>query len=72
MATDKSKSVIQVRIIVILLIGLALIAFVFQNRGPVQTRFLFFETTMPQAVVLLLTAAASFIAGSLMRPFSRR
>ena len=72
MAPEKKNSSSQARIIVILIIGIALVTFVVQNRTNVQTKFLFFEANLPHAVGLLITAVASFIAGALIRPFSRR
>ena len=69
MAAKEGSSIAQIRLVIVLLIGLALVIFVFQNREPVQTRFLMFEATMPRAAVLLLTAAISFLAGLLVPRF---
>ncbi len=55
----------QIRIILIVLIGIALVIFVVQNAQSVQTKFLMFEATMPHAAGLLITAAVGFLAGLL-------
>ena len=66
MAGKAGSSMTQLRLVVVLLIGFALIVFVYQNRAPVETRFLMWHATMPRAAALLLTAAVSFIAGLLL------
>jgi len=72
MAQKKIASTAQVRIVVILIIAAALLVFVFQNRELVETKFLVLDTTMPRALVILLTAAAGFVAGVLVGRFSGR
>jgi len=66
MLAKEGSSIGQIRLVLVLLIGLALVIFVFQNREPVQTRFLTLEATMPRAAVLLITAAIGFLAGLLV------
>jgi len=72
MAQKKSASTGQMRIIMILIIAVALLVFVFQNREPVQTKLLVFEATMPRAIVILVTAVVGFAAGVLVGRFSGR
>ena len=72
MAQKKDASTGQIRIIVILIIAIAVLVFVFQNREPVQTKFLVFEATMPRAIVILMTAVVGFAAGVLVARFSGR
>ena len=71
MAEKKASSGSQLRLIVVIVIGLAAIILAFQNREPVSTRFLMFEVTMPRIALILLTAVLSFVAGYLAR-VSRR
>jgi len=66
MAGKEGSSLTQLRLVVVLLIGLALVIFVWQNRDPVDTKFLMFQATMPRAAALLLAAAVSFLAGMLI------
>ena len=72
MAQKKIASTAQIRIVVVLIIAAALLVFVFQNRELVETKFLVLDTTMPRALVILLTAAAGFGAGVLVGRFSGR
>jgi len=72
MAQKKDASTGQIRIIVILIIAAALLVFVFQNRELVETKFLVLEATMPRALVILMTAAAGFVAGVMVARFSSR
>jgi uncharacterized integral membrane protein len=61
----------QVRLVFVLLIGIAAIVLAAQNTDAVSTKFLMFEATMPRAVLLLGTAALCFVAGLLVGRFRR-
>jgi uncharacterized integral membrane protein len=71
-AEQKPTSRGQLRLVVVVVIGLVAIILAFQNREPVATKFLMFEATMPRFVWLLLTAACGFIAGLLVGTHRRR
>ncbi len=62
----------QLRLAVVVLIGLAAIVLALQNREPVETKFLMFTATMPRFALLLLTAGCSFVAGFLAGTLRRR
>ena len=55
----------QVKIAVVAVIILIAIILILQNREPVETKILFASVTMPRAVLLLVTAGISFVAGLL-------
>ena len=63
MAEDRTTSVGQVRLIVVVLLGLLAVVLAFQNRESVETRFLMFTATMPRWALILGTGLAGFIAG---------
>ncbi|MFO8008198.1 MAG: hypothetical protein R6V05_10725 [Candidatus Brocadiia bacterium] len=65
MAQQEPMSRGQLRLVAVILIGLAAIILAIQNRETVVTRFLVFEATMPRFALLLLTAGAGFLAGLL-------
>lgn len=54
------------KIIVILIVLLLFLVVILQNTGPVVTKFLFFEFSLPRALLLFVTFAFGFIAGLLM------
>ena len=56
--------ILRISIIVILFAALA--AVIFQNREPVETRFLTTTFTMPRFQLLFLTASGSFTLGILV------
>ncbi len=62
----------QLRLVVVVLIGLAAIVLALQNREPVETKFLMFAATMPRFALLLLTAGCGFVAGFLAGTMRRR
>ena len=72
MSEKRGSSASQIRLIVVIVIGLAAIILAFQNREPVSTKFLMFETTMPRIALILLTAVFGFLAGYLARGSRRR
>ncbi|MFO8007241.1 MAG: LapA family protein [Candidatus Brocadiia bacterium] len=72
MAEQKTTSKGQLRLVVIIVIGLAAILLAIQNREMVETRFLIFEATMPRFALLLLTAGCGFLAGFLAGTLRRR
>ena len=53
----------SLKLVLLLVLVAALAAVVFQNQAPWQVRFLWMTGEMSGIVVLLLTAAAGFIAG---------
>ncbi len=57
------------RLIIILILVLLFGIVVIQNRGPVQTHFLFFTLELPHILLLLLTLAGGFILGLLVALF---
>ena len=69
---EKLTSMSQVRLIVVLRIGAAAVILAFQNRDLVDTKFLTFETKMPQFALLLLTAGCAFVAGVFAGTLRRR
>jgi uncharacterized integral membrane protein len=69
---EKLTSMSQVRLIVVLIIGAAAVILAFQNRDLVDTKFLTFETKMPQFALLLLTAGCAFVAGVFAGTLRRR
>jgi|GEM_PF-2529451 len=52
------------KLILILVLILSVVVLVLQNMVPVQVRFLWLRGELPVALLLFLTAAAAFIAGS--------
>jgi putative membrane protein len=54
------------KIIIILILLLLVLVVILQNTGPVVTNFLFFEFSLPRALLLFLTFAFGFIAGLLV------
>lgn len=67
-----SSSVSQLRIILVIVIGVLAVILAFQNREPVETRFLMFRMEMPRFVLLLLTTGIGFVAGFLLGTYRRR
>lgn len=55
----------QVKIVVVAVIILIAVILILQNREPVETKILFASVAMPRAVLLLVTAGISFVAGLL-------
>lgn len=55
----------QFKLGIALLLVIVMAILVLQNRGPVETKLLFATLTMPQAILLILTAAGGFVMGSL-------
>ena len=69
---EKPRSRSQLRLIFVLVIGIAAVILVLQNREPVETKFLVFTATMPRAALLFVTAAVSFLAGLLAAGFRKK
>ena len=63
MAAEKPTSRGQLRIIFVIVIGIAAIVLVLQNMEQVDTKFLMFTVSMPRALLLAITAVVSFLAG---------
>ena len=61
----------QVRLVFVVLIGIAAIVLAVQNTEPVSTKFLMFEMIVPRAALLLGTAAFCFAAGFIAGKFRR-
>jgi uncharacterized integral membrane protein len=72
MAGKRLTSAGQLRLVVVVVIGLAAIILALQNREPVETKFLMMTATMPRFALLLLTAGCSFVAGLLTGTLRRR
>ncbi len=62
----------KAKIAVIITLSLALITIIIQNTEPVLTRFLWFSANIPAVVLLLLTAASSFVLGLVVAFFVKR
>lgn len=62
----------KAKIAVIITLSLALIAVIIQNTEPVPSRFLWFSADIPAVVLLLLTAASSFVLGLVVAFFVKR
>ena len=67
MSEKRASSWSQLRLIIVVVIGLAAIVLAVQNRELVSTKFLMFEVTMPRIALILLTAVFGFLAGYLAR-----
>jgi len=55
----------KLKLALLLVLAVCLLLVVFQNTVPVQVRFLWFAREMPAVILLVLTAAAGFVAGLL-------
>ena len=55
----------QLKLGIALILVIVVAILLVQNRGPVETRFLFATLTMPHAILLFSTAALGFVTGSL-------
>ena len=56
----------SVRLVTLVMVGLAVLLVVVQNRAPMQAKFLWFRAEMPAFVLLSLTAAGGFVLGLLV------
>jgi len=56
----------NIRIAVIVIVGLLLAVIVLQNRQPVETHVLFAKFVMPRAALLAVSAALGFLAGAVV------
>ncbi len=72
MSAEKLTSKGQVRLIVIIVLGVLAIVLALQNREMVETRVLFFTATMPRFALLLLTLAVGFVVGFLTGTMRRQ
>ena len=63
MAEERTTSVGQMRLIVVVLLGAVAVVLAAQNLESVETRFLMFRATMPRWALILSTGAAGFVAG---------
>jgi len=61
----------QSKFITLLVTTVILLVVVFQNRGPVHTKFLVFSFVMPQIVLLLIAGGLGFVAGLTVAAQSR-
>ncbi len=62
----------RAKIALIITLSLALMAVIIQNTGPVMSRFLWFSAEIPAVVLLMLTAASSFVLGLVVALFVKR
>ena len=69
---EKLTSTSQVRLVVVIIIGVVAVVLAVQNRGDVNTKFLMFDATMPQFALILLTAGCAFVAGLFAGSLRRR
>lgn len=53
----------QAKFMTLLITTAVILVVVFQNRAPVQTRFLVFSFSLPQIVLLLIAVGLGFVAG---------
>lgn len=60
------------RLIVLIVVVVLLAIIIIQNREPVRTHFLFATVEMPHILLLLITAAAGFVAGLMVALLSER
>ncbi|MFO7956609.1 MAG: LapA family protein [Candidatus Brocadiia bacterium] len=72
MSADRTTSKGQLRLIVIIVLGVLAVVLALQNREIVDTRILFFTASMPRFALLLLTLAVGFVAGFLAGTMRRR
>ena len=63
MAEERTTSVGQMRLIVVVLLGAVAVVLAAQNLESVETRFLMFKATMPRWALILGTGTAGFVAG---------
>lgn len=63
MAEDRTTSAGQIRLMIVILLGLLAIVLAVQNRQSVETKFLVFSATMPRWALILGTGLTGFIAG---------
>lgn len=61
-----------VRLVVLIIVVILLAIIIIQNREPVRTHFLFATVEMPHILLLLVTAAAGFVAGLMVALLSER
>lgn len=62
----------QVKLTILVAIGLIVMLLVVQNTAPVQARFLWMTAEIPAVVLLFLTAAGGFVAGLLVALLVKR
>ncbi|WP_019144017.1 lipopolysaccharide assembly protein LapA domain-containing protein [Aeromicrobium massiliense] len=63
---------VRVRTVVAVVLAVLALTFVFQNTGSKSIRFLFWSTSMPAWIWLLVVFVAGVVAGSLFPWFRRR
>ncbi len=62
-------NLVKIKLIALVCLAILAIVWIFQNGGPVQTKFLFVTVTMPQSALLTLTLLMGGIAGVLFALF---
>lgn len=72
MSAERTTSKGQLRLIVIIVLGVLAVILALQNRETVDTRILFFTASMPRFALLLLTLAVGFVVGFLAGTMRRR
>ncbi len=60
------------RLIILIIVVILLAIIIIQNREPVKTHFLLATVEMPHILLLLITAAAGFVAGLMVALLSER
>ncbi len=61
----------KLKISAVLILCLALIAFIIQNTGHVSARFLWMSADVPVVVIIIIAAVGGFSAGLLLSLLSR-
>ncbi|TCJ00597.1 LapA family protein [Aeromicrobium sp. IC_218] len=70
--SEPTARTVRVRTVVAVVLALLALTFVFQNTESKSVRFLFWSTSMPAWIWLLVVFAAGVVAGSLFPWFRRR
>lgn len=70
--SEPTVRTVRVRTVVAVVLALLALTFVFQNTESKDVRFLFWSTSMPAWIWLLVVFAAGVVAGLLLPRFRRR
>ena len=72
MATERLTSGSQLRLLVLVVIGAAVIILAIQNPETIKVKFLTFEAQMPQFGLILASLALGFVAGHIVAHVHRK